>query len=85
MNIPAINKTFNLQNLDEASIKISEYLQVGGFWNPEMMEHDKVRDLLMEIRNLLDNDYVFMKNELQYLTVKDEANRRTLQAVLAKY
>lgn len=33
--------------------KITEYLSVGGLFNPELMEHDKVRDLLIECRNLL--------------------------------
>jgi len=30
--------------------RISEYLQLGGLFNPEMMEHDKVRELLMDCR-----------------------------------
>lgn len=30
--------------------KITEYLSVGGFFNPELMEHEKVRDLLIECR-----------------------------------
>ena len=30
--------------------RIAEYLQRGGLFNPEMMEHDKVRDLLMGCR-----------------------------------
>lgn len=30
--------------------QISGYLQVGGLWNPEMMEHDKVRDMLMDFQ-----------------------------------
>lgn len=39
------------------SNRITEYLSVGGFFNPEMMEHDKVRDLLIQIRDL------FIKHE----------------------
>lgn len=39
------------------SRRITEYLFVGGFFNPEMMEHDKVRDLLIQIRDL------FIKHE----------------------
>lgn len=31
--------------------KITEYLVAGGLFNPELMEHDKVRDLLMECRS----------------------------------
>ncbi len=30
--------------------RITEYLSVGGLFNPEIMEHDKVRDLLMDCR-----------------------------------
>ena len=33
--------------------KITEYLSNGGYFNPELMEHDKVRDLLMDIREQL--------------------------------
>lgn len=31
--------------------RLSEYLINGGLFNPEMMEHDKVRDLLIDCRN----------------------------------
>lgn len=34
--------------------KINNYLQVGGMFNPEHMEHHKVRDLLLECRNELE-------------------------------
>lgn len=34
--------------------RITEYLSVGGLFNPELMEHDKVRDLLMDCRSWLD-------------------------------
>lgn len=30
--------------------KIEEYLSNGGLFNPELMDHDKVRDLLIECR-----------------------------------
>lgn len=32
---------------------ITNYLGNGGLFNPEMMEHDKVRDMLIEIRDAL--------------------------------
>ncbi len=32
---------------------ITEYLCAGGLFNPEMMEHEKVRDLLINIRDYL--------------------------------
>jgi len=34
--------------------RITDYLSVGGFFNPEMMDHDKVRDLLIDCRAALD-------------------------------
>jgi hypothetical protein len=34
-------------------LTITEYLSVGGLFNPEFMEHDKVRDLLIACRDEL--------------------------------
>jgi hypothetical protein len=34
--------------------KIDEYLRNGGYFNPEMMDHDKVRDLLIQCRDDLE-------------------------------
>ena len=34
--------------------RINDYLQAGRLWNPELMEHDKVRLLLFDIRDGLD-------------------------------
>jgi hypothetical protein len=31
--------------------QIDDYLQVGGFFNPELMDHNKVRDMLLDCRN----------------------------------
>jgi hypothetical protein len=36
-------------NPQELSLRISEYLRHGGLFNPELMDHFKVRDLLMDI------------------------------------
>lgn len=33
--------------------RITEYLCVGGLFNPEAMEHNKVRDLLIDCREAL--------------------------------
>lgn len=33
--------------------RILQYLMVGGLFNPELMEHEKVRDLIMDIRDYL--------------------------------
>ena len=37
----------------ELQDRIAEYLCAGGLFNPEMMEHEKVRELLMDIRDYL--------------------------------
>jgi hypothetical protein len=37
--------------------RIAEYLWVGGFWNPEHMEHEKVRDLLMDCHVAFKQEY----------------------------
>jgi hypothetical protein len=41
------------KNANEISDVITEYLSVGGLFNPELMEHEKVRDLLMCCRTEL--------------------------------
>lgn len=33
--------------------RIQNYLESGGLWNPECMEHDKVQELIMDVRNYL--------------------------------
>lgn len=38
---------------DELAVRITEYLSAGGLWNPESMEHDKIRDLLIACRDRL--------------------------------
>jgi len=34
--------------------RIKDYLGNGGLFNPELMEHEKVRDLLMDCRDEID-------------------------------
>lgn len=34
--------------------RIQEYLEVGGLFNPELMEHDKVRDLIIDCRDYIE-------------------------------
>lgn len=42
--------------------RIKEYLCVGGLFNPECMEHDKVRDMIIEIRNKIENyEYFYFR------------------------
>ena len=33
--------------------RIAQYLSAGGLFNPELMEHQKVRDLLIDCRKAL--------------------------------
>jgi hypothetical protein len=33
--------------------RIQNYLECGGLFNPELMEHDKVRDLIMDCKAIL--------------------------------
>jgi hypothetical protein len=37
----------------ELEKRISNYLSSGGLFNPELMEHEKVRDLIMDCRDEL--------------------------------
>jgi hypothetical protein len=41
------------ERIRELVNRITEYLSLGGFFNPELMDHEKVRDLLIECRNAL--------------------------------
>jgi len=43
-------------------IKIEEYLSLGGLFNPELMEHQKVRDLIIECRDHIKD----MKKDFNY-------------------
>lgn len=40
---------------EETIHTITEYLVAGGLFNPEMMDHDKVRDLLMKCREVIES------------------------------
>ena len=39
--------------MSEIGKRVTQYLEAGGLFNPEMMEHDKVRDLLIDCRDAL--------------------------------
>jgi hypothetical protein len=41
------------ERIKELVDRITEYLSAGGLFNPELMEHEKVRDLLIECRKAL--------------------------------
>ena len=50
------------------SNKINHYLASGGLFNPEAVEHDKVRDMLLEIRKELQDEHQDMRvKKLEYI------------------
>jgi hypothetical protein len=38
---------------EELLRRIQNYLEMGGFFNPDLMDHDKVRKLILDIREYL--------------------------------
>lgn len=42
-----------LTKQQQALLKADAYLQLGGLWNPELMPHDKVRDMVIQLRDAL--------------------------------
>jgi hypothetical protein len=42
-----------VDNKQELISRINEYLSTGGLFNPELAQHDKVRDLLIDVRAFL--------------------------------
>ena len=42
------------EDAERLSARITEYLSAGGLWNPECMDHDKVRRLLIDCRTEFD-------------------------------
>ncbi len=41
-------------NKQQLLSRIQDYLELGGLFNPECMEHDKVRGLIMDLREYLE-------------------------------
>lgn len=60
------NYTIGIEMKNPVTERIKEYLLSGGLFNPELMEHQKVRDLLVEaaaeIKRL--EEYEWMYKEL---------------------
>ena len=56
--------------------KINNYLQMGGLFNPELMEHHKVSDLLLECREQLlkaqEALMPFAKEATHWVTYEDD-------------
>lgn len=48
--------------------QITQYLTAGGFFNPELMEHDKVRDLLIKCRD----EIARLREELRWIPVTEQ-------------
>lgn len=48
--------------------QITQYLTAGGFFNPELMEHDKVLDLLIKCRD----EITRLREELRWIPVTDQ-------------
>lgn len=48
--------------------QITQYLTVGGFFNPELMEHDKVLDLLIKCRD----EITRLREELRWIPVTEQ-------------
>lgn len=70
--------------------KINNYLQVGGMFNPELMEHHKVSDLLLECRNELqrlkavEDDYDYHEQEMIDLEEENSYLRQTNKLLVTK-
>ena len=43
------------ERIQELSARITDYLSMGGLFNPELANHRAVRDLLIECRKVLDD------------------------------
>lgn len=43
----------NDQQIKELTLRITNYLALGGLFNPELADHNAVRDLLIDIREHL--------------------------------
>jgi hypothetical protein len=43
-------------DIEEILTRIEDYLSMGGLFNPELANHEAVRDLLMDIRDTLDEN-----------------------------
>jgi hypothetical protein len=46
--------------------RIQEYLSLGGLFNPEMMEHDEVRRLILDCRTYI--EYMHLQNAPTFIT-----------------
>lgn len=47
-------REFNNRRTRDLPARITEYLSVGGLWNPELMDHQEVRDMLIDARDVIE-------------------------------
>lgn len=58
-----------MQTLDE---QITEYLTLGGMFNPELMDHSKVREILIRCREDLQDHH---QQNLEIIRLRKEITR----------
>ena len=63
---------------DEAVAMVAEYLQLGGLLNPDLMEHDKVRDMVRGLRDCV----VELQSDLHAAKLVGEAMSESRRAAL---
>lgn len=47
-------REFNNRRTRDLPARITEYLSAGGLWNPELMDHQEVRDMLIDARDVIE-------------------------------
>lgn len=73
---PPPSADLNLSQFEGMTARITEYLCVGGMWNPELMEHDKVRDLLVEMRAAVPSLIAEVKRQAQQIAELERDRER---------
>lgn len=73
-----------IKTASDLASKISNYLESGGLFNPESMEHDKVRELILEIREHLLQDLLQNLTTLHYQPPTTMAEPKQKTIVMAK-
>jgi hypothetical protein len=59
--------------MDDPAQRITEYLTAGGLFNPEYMDHNAVRDLLMDCRDRIEALEAALRNaRARYVELDDK-------------
>jgi hypothetical protein len=62
--------------------KIEQYLSNGGLFNPELMDHQAVRDMIIEARDVI-SDMVREKNDAEkWVKIPTEENEAVLMVIM---